>query len=144
MDEEIAVIMSYIHQGIIQYIQLHGKESEEYIMRLKQQTAIPVIKAYQLGMGCYYEEINHTNADSVLLDSGAGSGEVFDWSILAGIRVPYILAGGIGMHNVDSAIKLTGPYSLDISSGAEVNGKKDYEKMKQLIERIHRRKGTEM
>lgn len=64
-----------------------------------------------------------------LLDSGAGTGTIFDWALIQGIQRPYFLAGGLGIDNVDAAVKLLHPYAVDVSSGIETDGLKDKTKM---------------
>ena len=44
------------------------------------------------------------------------------------------LAGGININNIDDALKIN-PYCIDVSSGVEENGFKDFDKMKELIKR---------
>ena len=40
---------------------------------------------------------------------------------------PFFLAGGIGLDNLDEAIKSKADYGIDVSSGVETNGIKDRE-----------------
>lgn len=47
----------------------------------------------------------------------------------------FFLAGGINADNLSRAMSLN-PYAIDISSGIESNGKKDFAKMQQIIESI--------
>lgn len=126
VDEDIAVVNSMFDEKIIDIVQLHGKESEEYISRVKAIT----IKAVRLG------ETIPQNADYILFDSAnAGSGKVFDWSLLPQIEQPFFLAGGINIINIDNAIKIN-PYCIDISSGVETNGYKDKNKIMEMVRRV--------
>jgi phosphoribosylanthranilate isomerase len=45
------------------------------------------------------------------------------------------LAGGICLDNIDEAL-LIDVYALDVSSGAETNGVKDYTKIKEIVRRV--------
>ena len=65
----------------------------------------------------------------MLLDSGAGTGKVFDWTLLKGIARPYFLAGGLDPDNAAHAVGILHPYAVDVSSGIETNGIKDKTKM---------------
>ena len=68
-----------------------------------------------------------------MLDSGMGTGKVFDWSLLAGITRPYFLAGGLDAGNVREAVSRLRPYAVDVSSGIETGGVKDRMKMSEFI-----------
>ena len=70
----------------------------------------------------------------VLLDNGAGgTGTAFDWALLKGFDRPYFLAGGLGPGNVRQAIMALVPFAVDVSSGIETNGAKDYMKMTAFV-----------
>ncbi len=61
-----------------------------------------------------------------------GTGESFDWALLAARRskVPLILSGGLGPENVAEAIAATHPFAVDTASGTEAApGRKDPEKL---------------
>ena len=45
------------------------------------------------------------------------------------------IAGGINISNLDE-IKKINPYCVDVSSGVEVNGFKDYTKMRDFIRKV--------
>ena len=65
----------------------------------------------------------------ILLDSGAGTGSMFDWSLIRSVRRPYFLAGGLNPENVGQAVRTLRPFGVDVSSGIETDGRKDPEKM---------------
>jgi hypothetical protein len=50
-----------------------------------------------------------------------GTGETFDWGLLAGRRskVPLILSGGLNPSNVGEAIERVRPFAVDTASGTE-------------------------
>ena len=119
--------------GIIDIVQLHGQEDEEYIKTLKYVTDLPVIKAFSVKNGAAAEDINNSSADMVLVDSGRGGmGEAFDWSFLGGIKRDYFLAGGLDLNNAKEAAN-TNAYALDVSSGVETDGYKDADKIAKFI-----------
>ncbi|MBQ3447857.1 MAG: phosphoribosylanthranilate isomerase, partial [Synergistaceae bacterium] len=80
-------------------------------------------------------------ADFVMLDSGMGTGKIFDWSIIAGITRPYFLAGGLDAGNVREAISRLRPYAVDVSSGIETDGVKDKVKMSKFIAEARKETG---
>ncbi|MEI6131667.1 MAG: tryptophan synthase subunit beta [Bacillota bacterium] len=151
LDPQIPVVGVFVNaltedicalEGVIDFIQLHGDEDEEYIARLRKTCKMSIIKAFRVDEK--FDGIA-TSADFVLLDSvsdGAfgGTGIAFDWRK---VKVKYepvpnlthlFLAGGICEANAAEAIARFAPYCLDASSGVETDGKKDYLKMKRLIE----------
>ena len=110
-------------------IQLHGNEEPSCIKVIKEQTGLPVIKAFIVKNAEDVKRANDSPADYILLDSGAGSGETFSWEILREVKRPFFLAGGLNPGNVKDAMERLHPYALDVSSGIETNGRKDPEKM---------------
>ncbi|HEY2116012.1 MAG TPA: phosphoribosylanthranilate isomerase [Candidatus Angelobacter sp.] len=83
-----------------------------------------------------------------LLDSGAGSGQTFDWSIarwqLGGRFASwpdYVIAGGLTPENVGEAIRFMVPWGVDVVSGVEREpGRKDPEKLKAFVAAVRRAK----
>ena len=128
VDSDFERIKNIFDMGAIKIAQLHGNEPDELILRL-QDTGIKVIRAFQVKNVADIEKAEHSPADLVLLDSGQGSGETFDWSLIKQISRPYFLAGGLDSKNVRQAIDELHPYAVDVSSGIETNGVKDCEKM---------------
>ena len=82
-------------------------------------------------------DFDKLHPDLVLLDAGeGGTGETFDWSLLAGIRRPYFLAGGLHPGNVGQAVRRLRPFGVDVSSGIETDGKKDPAKMEAFVRAV--------
>lgn len=123
----------------IQLIQLHGQEDFAYIKRIKEQCALPIIKAVSVKKQEDIYAYQDSEADYLLFDQGnGGSGRVFDWSLLTGhLKKPFFLAGGISAENVQEAIRQYHPFAVDASSSVETDGVKDFEKMKQLTQLVH-------
>ena len=70
-----------------------------------------------------------------------GTGETFEWGLLAGRRskVPLILSGGLHAGNVAQAIALTHPNAVDTASGTEAApGRKDPEKLRAFFDAVKR------
>lgn len=124
--ENIACLLNC---GTIDMAQLHGSEDETYVKRLQRLTDKPIIQAFRIGPASDMESIYRCAADYVLLDSGAGTGTVFDWNLIQDLKRPYFLAGGLGVDNVEVAVKLLRPFAVDVSSGIETDGSKDKTKM---------------
>ena len=133
VDEDIENITYLSDEGIIDVIQLHGKENDDYIKRIKKLTGKPVIKAFKIKSEEDILRANENIADFVLLDAGMGEGKSFDWKLIKGMNRPYFLAGGLDPDNVEEAVKTLKPFAVDVSSGIETEGKKDCEKMRDFL-----------
>lgn len=138
VDETPEVVAELLNSGVIDVVQLHGREDKAYIERLRQHTDKPIIKAFQIKSQQDLTEAEHCTADYVLLDSGAGTGKVFDWTVLKNIRRPYFLAGGLSPDNAGEAIKLLHPFAVDVSSGIETDNLKDKEKAAAFIAAVRK------
>jgi phosphoribosylanthranilate isomerase len=90
-----------------------------------------------------------SNVEAILLDSGnqklavkelGGTGRTHDWrisrEIVAAVRVPVYLAGGLNPENVAEAIVQVQPFGLDICSGLRTNGNLDEAKVRRFFANI--------
>jgi phosphoribosylanthranilate isomerase len=134
VNEAPEAVADLLNTGTIDMAQLHGGEDEEYIKALRGLTDKPLIKAFRVDGPADLEKARRSSADYVLLDNGAGgTGTAFDWALLNGFDRPYFLAGGLGPGNVRQAIMALDPFAVDVSSGIETNGAKDYMKMTAFV-----------
>lgn len=132
VDEDPQFIAQLLRTGIVDVAQLHGAEDATYLARLRKLADYPVIQAFQIRSSGDLETAKESVADYLLLDSGAGTGEVFNWQLIKEIDRPYFLAGGLNPNNVALAIRTLHPWAVDVSSGIEsgpVSGQKDFQKM---------------
>ena len=168
VDEEPETVAGLLREGVIDACQLHGSEDADYIRRLRELLAGAeisgphsaesprIIKAFRLADGLtdeLAEEIEHCPADLVLVDSGAGSGQTFDWSVLAEpeagtkedndtsagrrrIRREVLLAGGLTPENIPEAVRKARPWGIDLSSGVETDGTKDEAKIRAAVSAV--------
>lgn len=130
-------ILSYLNEGIVQIVQLHGNETEEEIQYIKAYTGKPVWKAVKVRSRADVEAWLDSAADCLVLDGGKGAGVKFDWSLLGDIDREYFLAGGLNPENLREAIETLHPYGVDLSSGVETDGAKDEEKMREAVQLAH-------
>lgn len=133
VNENLQTIAKIASNNVVDVIQLHGDEDEEYIKKLKTLCKKPIIQAFQINGEADIKSANDSKADFILLDSGQGAGVEFDWSLAKKIKRPYFLAGGLSSKNIEKAISELNPFAVDVSSGIETNGKKDEDKMKKFI-----------
>ncbi|MCL2206714.1 MAG: phosphoribosylanthranilate isomerase [Fibromonadales bacterium] len=130
VNAKIEDIIALQKNGIINMVQLHGGESDEYIEKLKEKCDAKIIRVHSP-----LSAFNSQLSDYILLDSPTpGSGQTFDWGLLKNLNLSqnYFLAGGINQENIKDALKLN-PFAVDVSSGAETDGVKDMEKILKLV-----------
>lgn len=138
VDEEPERVAALLEVGIIGLAQLHGREDEGYLERLRALTEKTIIQAFPIKTPKDLERAQASSADNILLDSGAGTGITFDWGLLTSVRRPYFLAGGLGPDNVVQAIRTLHPWGVDVSSGIETGGVKDFHKMAAFVAAVRK------
>jgi phosphoribosylanthranilate isomerase len=131
-------------------LQLHGDEGPAYCAEAGHRTGAKVVKAVQVESIGEVRDVERFHTDYHLLDARSttpgrqslrgGTGESFDWSMLAARRsfVPWILSGGLGPENAAEAIETSSkqgrravPFALDTASGTEAApGRKDPERLR--------------
>ena len=136
MDEPLDNVVRIARITGVELVQLHGHESEEYVEYVKRTLDRPVIKAYKASEEGALEKAANSAADYVMIDSGAGSGKRFDWSILKDFKRVYFLAGGLDPESVGEAIRMLEPFAVDVSSGVETDGIKDEKKIAEFINAV--------
>ena len=134
----IEEIVAICKAGIIDVIQLHGEEDATYIDQLKGQVDQNIIKSVAVGDELV---VDPNQADYLLFDSlspsRGGSGKIFDWKMVSAYQEkPFFLAGGLGVENIEEALKVVRPYAVDASSSLETDGVKDPVKMQEFVTKI--------
>ena len=151
VDADATTINRVIERTGIDYVQLHGHEGPELV----GQVNAPCIKAFAVRDEGWIGEVRtwldamkaRTNLAAVLLDAydpkrPGGSGQRFNWSLIADARAagamagidPIILAGGLDASCVSAAIDLVKPWAVDVASGVEMApGVKDLKKVADFI-----------
>jgi len=134
-------IITYLN---LQYIQLHGDESQKYIDEIKNTFGIKIIKKFSIESEKDLIKVNEiNNIDYLLFDYKPSSGELpggnsksFDWNLLknAQIKLPWFVSGGINESNIKNIKKTLNPNGIDLSSGVEESlGKKSNKKINNLL-----------
>ena len=136
VNEPTENIVKLTRSNIIDMIQLHGSEDNEYIKNLRSKVSCPIIQAFQIKDKQDIADANKSEADYILLDSGTGSGEVFNHSLIQDIKRDFFLAGGLDSENVMDAISKYKPYAVDASSSLETDGVKDKDKMTAFVKAV--------
>jgi phosphoribosylanthranilate isomerase len=144
MDNDAATVREVIDVVRPTILQFHGAEDDALCASFGQ----PYLKAVAMGgEGARADDLaqRYPRATGFLFDSHAagqagGSGHAFDWSrIPLDCPRPWLLAGGLHPDNVFDAIRATGCWGVDVSSGIEsAPGIKDAAKMRRFVEDVRR------
>ena len=155
VDDMPQSIVTRVYNYALDYVQLHGNETVEMIDNLRRtidpdiRPNIKIIKALSISseesLQVYKQYEGHVDMFlfDTRCDSYGGSGEQFDWSVLASYdgHTPFLLSGGIGPDDA-SRIKA---FSHPQFAGIDLNSKfetapavKDVEKLKAFIQEIRK------
>ena len=132
-------IIEQIHQHV-DFIQLHGSETNERIIDIKSRFNLRIIKAIKIKEEEDLQQIDlYPAADDLLLDTPAmEKSELFNFNLLDNLNISsYFLAGGINITNIHQALHFTS--KIDISSGVESElGVKNINKIKDFMDEVKR------
>ena len=136
--KEVAEIARICELDVLQF---HGEEEPYSIEKYHQD----VWKAFRIKDQNSFKRLDEYSVKGYLLDTFmdgemGGTGRVFDWSLIPNVHKEkfIILAGGLMVENIISAIDMVQPHVVDINSGVEINGYKDFNKMKEIIEKVRK------
>lgn len=132
-------------------VQLHGQEDPQ-----KYQGRGPVWKTFAVRSSKGLEvEVPYGNTpiseiqpalvsgclfDTYCPDQAGGTGRRFLWDrALPEMRQLRIAAGGINADNLEQCLSILAPDVVDVSSGVEFDGRKDFELMKTFVEKARQR-----
>jgi len=138
VNETVDAVADIFTSGIIDMVQLHGDEDAVFLRKLRSIVDVPVIKAVRVDGTLILPDMD---PDYFMFDAPSatlrgGSGETFRWDSVCGYDKDYFLAGGINADNVEMAIKQLDPFCVDVSSGVETDGKKDLDKMSEMVRKV--------
>ena len=144
VNDNLDFILNLIKDKIIDIVQLHGNEDNDFLDNLKTKTNAKIIKFIPVENAESILNSLNIISDFILLDNlKGGAGKTFNWNYLKeafelnnnlkkNFNEKYFLAGGLNKENIGEALKFN-PYCVDLSGGLETDGIKDYEKMKYII-----------
>lgn len=124
----------------IDLLQFHGDESPEYCQQFNKPYMKAIRMTDQVALKLVAE--NYASASALLLDSyqagvPGGTGLTFDWSMITEVNKPIVLAGGLTVDNVATAIRQVKPYAVDVSGGVELaKGIKDNQKIRTFMQEV--------
>jgi phosphoribosylanthranilate isomerase len=136
--------------GSLTMVQLHGEEGPAFCQEAARRTGCRVIKSHRVRSLADVQAAEAYRTDFHLLDAHrpgtrGGTGESFDWGLLAGRRseIPLILAGGLTPENVHEGVEVARPFAVDVASGVEAEpGVKDHERMAAFMEEAQKASGA--
>ena len=130
VNPEMIDVLDAIDDYGLDAVQLHGDESPGMCEDLGSE--VEVIKAFRVTDGADIDKLlspYDAVCDYYLFDSGGlkesfgGTGQQFDWSILAKAKIekPFFLSGGIGVEDATKVKAFTHPdfFGVDINSRFE-------------------------
>ena len=130
------------------FIQLHGNETLEMCEYIYEKFGIPIIKAIQV---IKKEDLKNAKkfsgkVNKILFDTkldlkklSGKSKKTIDWNIFKNLDInnEWILAGGLNIKNIKTAILTSNAKAVDISSGVETNpGKKNLDLIKNFLNEV--------
>ena len=119
----------------LDYIQLHGDESLEFIQQCRQEfDNVGIIKAFKIVSESDLKTayLYNQQVDYLLLDGAKpGSGNEIEVD-LSQVNFDFILAGGVNVSNVENLNRKYHPIGFDLASGIETNQQVDLKKIKEI------------
>lgn len=129
------------------YIQLHGSETKQRALDIKNKFNLKIIKAISIETTSDLKKAEEFSdiSDYILFDAKApknsllpgGNAVSFDWNILKDHMVSYkwALSGGLNINNLKEAKNISKAAFFDVSSGVESSpGIKDINLIKKFID----------
>ena len=147
VDPKIEYINKMVNKYELDFVQLHGNETPEFISKIKN---IKIIKAFAIDANFNFNILkNYLSCDYFLFDTAGklpgGNGISFDWNILSDYKInkPFFLSGGIGINSLKSLKRFLNSViskncvAIDINSQFEIDfGIKDFQLIKNFINEL--------
>lgn len=136
------IVHDIARRSTISHIQLHGQENpQDYLF-----IGLPIIRAIGVTPQGTVIPTDTGNCMMGLLDTrlpgqSGGTGTPFDWTAAKRQMpsLPCFIAGGLNPDNVGKAIAVLNPFGVDVSSGVETDGVKDFNLIEKFIQETRRR-----
>lgn len=155
VNEKMDIILQMVQKAGLNFVQLHGDESNDFIVELRQKLnpAVGIIKVIRIGSNAAENKIKITQTFNFqqttcnlqpityfLFDTDSkafgGTGKQFDWNVLNELEIPlpYFLSGGISEDNIGNIEMLKQqPFALDINSKFETEpGYKNIDRIREF------------
>ena len=133
-----------VESASLSLVQLNGDEGPSFCREVARRTGAKVIKAIRVASAADVHAGESFSTDFHLYDTRrdglyGGTGESFDWSLLAARRssVRPIVAGGLRPENVAEAVAVARPFAVDVASGVEAEpGRKDHVRLAAFFDAV--------
>lgn len=154
VDEDLETVLEKIEEFNLQAVQLHGHESPEYCLELKERchaerslNVIEIIKVFSIKDEFDFRVIQPYEdvCDYFLFDTKGelpgGNGYTFNWNVLKNYPSTklYFLSGGIGLNEVEKIKEFRKSpaskycYAIDVNSKFEIEaGLKNIEELEKF------------
>lgn len=148
VNESYKFIASSLEGLSFDYIQLHGKEPIEEVIKLKT-FGYKIIKAFPMSIEFDWSKTNkyEGHCDYFLFDTSTpkhgGSGKQFDWDILKNYhgQTPFLLSGGLSIQDIKKIKLFQHPQfaGIDANSKFEIeSGLKDIDLVQRMIKELRK------
>ncbi|MCK9487280.1 MAG: phosphoribosylanthranilate isomerase [Dehalococcoidia bacterium] len=142
-DQPIEEVNAISEESGIDLVQLSGDETWEDCLLVTKQV-IQVVHVSPIDSPSDpMQFVQPGFAIALMLDSAhgpyrGGTGVTFSWEVARQVssRIPMVLAGGLTPENVGEAIRLVRPWAVDVASGTETDGRKDYDKVRAFVRAV--------
>ena len=144
-DQKLEYIKKIYHRYGLDYVQLCGSENEEFLNELD----IPFIKQIKLKNDINFKQIFNqiefvksigglVSIDTYKEGHYGGSGKLINLSDAKKIINKYkvFLSGGLNSDNITNIIETIKPWAVDVSSGVELNNKKNICKIEKFVNNV--------
>lgn len=126
VNASINEIEEYAEKLDLQFIQLHGDETQQMIDLLQKKHK--VIKVFKVDEEFDFSTCQEYQSDLFLFDTkgklDGGNGTKFNWNLLEkyDLPTPFLLSGGISLKDLTAinGIEHPGLHGIDINSGFEI------------------------
>lgn len=127
--DELPQAMAGIQRPVFKSLRLNDSPAEAAWLHIAAQAAGSGVAAPQMAPWPFLVDAHQPG-------SYGGTGTLADWGRAAQLarQRPLLLAGGLNPANVAAAIAQVQPHGVDVSSGVEIEGKKDTARIEAFIQ----------